>query len=84
MTSFSGEHGVSVFQALALASGLRLYAKTGMKPNRAWTPGAMLRTAAALTGKTFKARDYLGAAEALKAFADETAIKARAAGQISA
>lgn len=63
--SFSGEGAVNVFAMAALASGLRLYAKTGMRPNRAWTPTAMMRAAAQHTGKTFKTRDYLGAADAL-------------------
>lgn len=65
--SFSGEGGVNVFAMAVLASGLRLYAKTGMRPNRAWTPTAMLRTAAAHTGQTFKRGEYLKAADALSA-----------------
>jgi hypothetical protein len=73
MTMFSGSTAVSVYQCVAIASALRLYAKTGMKVNRAYTPKAMMDTAAALTGKKFKARDYVGAADALKALADQTA-----------
>lgn len=63
--TFSGPGAVNVFAMAALASGLRLYAKTGMKPNRAWTPTTMMRAAAHHTGLTFKTRDYLGAADAL-------------------
>jgi len=63
---FSGQAGVATYQAIALKSGLRLYAKTGMKPNRAWSPSAMMKTAATITGKKFKARDYQGAIAALE------------------
>lgn len=54
-----------VFQARVLASALRLYDKTGIKPNSAYTPGAMLATAGRLTGQTFKRGQYIQAAEAL-------------------
>lgn len=63
--SFSGEGAINVFVMAALASGLRFYAETGMRPNRAWTPTAMMRAASQHTRKTFKVRDYLGAADAL-------------------
>lgn len=55
-----------VFQALSIASGLKLYASTGMKPSRSYTPTNMMRAASAITGKTFKARDYMTAANALR------------------
>ncbi len=72
--TFSGPSAVAVFQMAVLASGLRLYAKTGMRPNRAYTPKAMLETAGALLGwdavtirRAIKARDYLGTADVLTA-----------------
>lgn len=65
MTSFSGENGVKTFKAIALKNGLKLYARTGMKPNRAWTPSAMLQAAGALTGKVFKRGQYDAAIAAL-------------------
>lgn len=71
MTTFTGDE-VSVFAMITLKSALKLYAKTGMKANRAYTPTAMMRTASRMTGKTFKARDYAGAIAAL-----EEAIKER-------
>ena len=43
--SFVGCEAVNVFACAVIASGLRLYAKTGMKPNRAYTPSAMMLTA---------------------------------------
>lgn len=82
MATFTGEHGVGAFVATALASGLRLYAKTGMRPNRAWTPTAMLRKAESLTGQKFKRGEYIKAADALKVWADAEAAKARDKGQI--
>jgi hypothetical protein len=63
--SFTGRPAVSVFQCKVIASALRLYASTGMKVNRAYTPTNMLRTASALTGKTFKRGQYEEAAVAL-------------------
>ena len=65
--SFVGAGAVDVYAMAVLAAGLRLYAKTGMKPNRAYTPKAMMAAASRHTGQTFKARDYLAAADALTA-----------------
>lgn len=59
-----------IYQALAIWGGLRLYAATGMKPNASWTPKAMMATASQITGRTFKARDYLAAAAACKEWAE--------------
>ena len=56
-------------QALVVASALNLYAKTGMSVNRAYTPKNMMATAESILGKKFKARDYAGAAKALREFA---------------
>lgn len=74
-TSFVGPDAVKVYQATVIGSALRLYAKCGLRVNRAYTPSAMMKVATALTGKRFKARDYLGAADALKAWAVDMAIK---------
>ena len=61
---------VNIFRAIAIASALRFYSKTGMRVNRAYTPKAMIAAASQMCGRTFKARDYIGAAEALEALAD--------------
>ena len=61
-----------IFQAIALARALETYARTGIKVNRAYTPTNMIRTAKRITGKDFKARDYAGAAKALRLWADRT------------
>lgn len=67
-TTFVGPEAVNVFAMAVLASGLRLYAKTGMLPNRAYTPKRMMAAALSyLGGQKFKARDYIGAADALSA-----------------
>lgn len=77
--AFVGAGAVEVYRAAVIASGLRLYAKTGIRPSRAYTPTAMMRAAKEITGKTFKARDYMGAADALSAWVEEQ--KARIAAQ---
>lgn len=69
-TGFHGPDGVNLYRATALASGLRLYAATGMKPNRMWTPSNMLRAAGQLTGKAYKRGAYVEAADDLKRWAD--------------
>ena len=58
MTTFVGKSGVDTFRAVALRSGLSLYAKTGMKPNRAWTPGNMLKAAGEITGVKYRRGEY--------------------------
>ncbi len=63
---FSGRTAVAVYQAMTLKHALKLYAKTGIKANRAYTPSAMMRLASGITGKRFKARDYIGAIAALE------------------
>lgn len=65
--AFVGREAVNVFAMAAIASALRLYARTGMQANRAYTPSAMMRAASHHTGLKFKSRDYLGAADALTA-----------------
>ena len=69
-TVYEGKLEVQKFRALAIASALDLYARTGMKANRAYTPSNMMRVAKEITGKTFKARDYTGAATALREWCD--------------
>ena len=70
MIAFNGPDGVAIYRATVLASGLRLYAKTGMKPNRAWTPTAMLQAAGSITGTRYKRGQFEQAALDLKAWVD--------------
>lgn len=70
MTTFVNA-GMDVFRARVIATGLRLYAKTKMMPNRHYTPTAMLRAASEMTGEKYKRGEYLKAAADLTALADE-------------
>ena len=72
-TVFSGRAAVDVFRAKTLATALRLYAKTGMKPNRMYTPTNMLVMASQITGQTFKRGQFEQAAQALTDWAAEQA-----------
>lgn len=73
MTTFSGPAAVNVFGMTVLASGLDMYRKHKMIPNRAYTPKAMMEAAARYTGKTYKARDYERAANDLRELAKASA-----------
>lgn len=69
--TFSGD-GVRLYQAIALRSGLMMYAKCRMKPNRAWTPTAMLRAVEAiLPGKHYRRGEYDRAAADLTFWINE-------------
>lgn len=85
MTTFIGE-GVGIFRAATIATGLRLYAKTGMKPNRAYTPSAMLKAANEILGRAgkqaFKRGQYVQAADALTIWVADRAPAARERGEI--
>lgn len=68
MTTFTGS-AVNVFAAITIAKALDIYAKTGMRVNRAYTPSNMMAMAKKVTGQKLKARDYTGAAQALRDWA---------------
>lgn len=68
MTTFSGTRGVNTFRAISLKHGLALYARTGMKPNSAWTPTNMLKAASGITGKAYKRGRYQEAMDDLEAW----------------
>ena len=59
-----------IYQMLVIKKALELYAKHGIKANRAYTPRAMIQTAERLTGRHFN-RDYLSAARALGQLIEE-------------
>lgn len=67
---FSGKEGVATYRAIAIKGALRMYAKTGLKANRAYTPTAMLAAATEITGKTFKRGQYEEAAAAIQEWLD--------------
>lgn len=56
---------VHIAQALTIRAALRLYARTGIQANRAYTPKAMIAAARRITGLELPARGYTQAAEAL-------------------
>ncbi len=60
---------VNIIRAKVVAHALRLYARTGLQANRAYTPSAMLRTATDITGQRFKRGQYTQAAAALDTWA---------------
>jgi hypothetical protein len=68
-TSFSGSD-IGIYRACVIASALDLYAKTGMRANRAYTPQNMLRAASEITRVPFKRRQYAEAAQALRTWAE--------------
>jgi hypothetical protein len=68
--SFVGPDAVALFRAAAIRSGLLLYAKTGLKPNRMWTPTAMLQAATAITGQKYRRGQHAKAAEDIKVWCD--------------
>jgi hypothetical protein len=80
-TSFTG-NGVNLFAAATIRSALKLYANTGMRANRAYTPKAMLEAAGRITGRTFKRGEYLVAAAALQELIDAQVPAAVASGEI--
>lgn len=67
-SSFSGAGAVNVYAMAVLASALRLYAKSGIRVNRSYTPVRMMSAGRTYLGddaRGIAARDYAGMAEAL-------------------
>lgn len=60
-----GRDAVSLYAAITLRSGLRMYAKSGMKLSRNYTPSVMLAAAKEFTGKEYKRGQYQQAIEDL-------------------
>lgn len=69
-TSFVGSD-VEIFRAAAIASALDLYARTGIRVNRAYTPTAMLKAANQITGHVYKRGQYAAAAAGLREWANQ-------------
>lgn len=63
--SFVGHDAVKLFRTMTLRNALSMYQKTKMKPNRAWTPTAMLNLAGHICGKTYKRGQYQAAIDDL-------------------
>jgi hypothetical protein len=71
---------VEGYRALTIAKALELYAKTGMKVNRAYTPTAMLKAANEITGHTYRRGQHTAAALALREWVERRVTERRAAG----
>ena len=69
-TSFSGSD-MDIVNAAALAAGLRLYAKSGIKPTKVYTPTYMRKLATHFTGRKYGRNNLLQAAADLSAFVEE-------------
>ena len=70
-TTLVGPDAINLFRAATLASGLRLYARTGMLLTRGATPTYLLALAKEYTGKTYKGKDkYLTAAEDVRVWCE--------------
>lgn len=62
---------INMFVLITLKSAIKLYIKTGMKANRAYTPTNMLRKAGEILGKTYKRGELPLALADLQAKYDE-------------
>lgn len=71
VTAYVGKDAVSLFRARVIASALRLYAKTKIKANRAYTPKNMLAAATDITGKSYKRGQFEQAAADIDKWAAE-------------
>ena len=68
--SFVGADATKLYSAAVLKSAIKLFAKTGIKVNRAYTPGAMLAAAGQITGKKYKRAQYKPAIDDLQVWCD--------------
>ena len=67
-SSFSGPAAMNVYSMAVLASALRLYATSGIRVNRIYTPIRMMSAGRTYLGddaRGISARDYAGMADAL-------------------
>lgn len=64
-TSYVGPDATMLFAAASLRGAIKLYVKTGMRANRAYTPTNMLRAASRYTGKSYRRGQLAKAAEDL-------------------
>lgn len=69
-TSFVGPDAVNLFRAATLASGLRMYANTGMRLTRHVSPTQMLKMAQQYTGKEYRRGQHMVAANDMKVWID--------------
>ena len=66
MQTLTQPNHIAAYKLQVLATGLTLYAKTGIRPNRHLTATKMVQLATQATGQKF-GRNYLAAAAACRA-----------------
>ena len=66
-TVITSPQGIQAIRALCCAQGLEMWVKHKMLTTRTAKPALLMKIASEYTGKTFKPRDYLGAAAAIRA-----------------
>jgi hypothetical protein len=81
LRSFTGR-GVEFYQMLVLASALDLYAKTGIKANRSYTPRNMMAEAQRILKAKMGGRQYRMAAALLREKAEGMRAELLATGEI--
>lgn len=72
MSHIEGDN-ITRYHAITIAKALKLYSATGIKVNRNVTPTSLMGRAEVITGLKFKKRDYMGAHDALMAWANSDA-----------
>ena len=68
-SSWTGDKAVNVFACLTVATAMKMYARTGIKANRNYTPKNMLAFVEQQTGRKFKRTQLSEAADWLLDFA---------------
>ena len=66
-TIYTGAH-ITMFQAMVLRTGLKMYARTKTQPNALFTPANMLDAASRITGRKYRRGQYMEAANDLSVF----------------
>jgi hypothetical protein len=60
---FTTPHSIEMYRMIVIRGAIKIYLLTGMKANRMYTPGNMVRAVTQKTGKTYK-RGKVGMTEA--------------------
>ena len=68
--TFVGPDATMLYASMVLKNAIRLYIKTGMKMNRAYTPTAMRAATTRITGKAYKRTELVKAQADLQTWID--------------
>lgn len=69
---FDTPKSIQAYQAITLKHAIKLYARTGMKANRSYTPTNMLKAATTFTGRKYKRGQFELAISDLEDFIQST------------